>query len=51
MTVFGYRAADQRGQTIDGVMEAPDAQAVVERLQRDSYFPIAVAPRISRTGS
>ena len=45
MTVFGYRAADQRGQTIDGVMEAPDAQAVVERLQRDAYFPIAVAPQ------
>ena len=45
MTVIGYRAADQRGQTIDGVMEAPDARAVVERLQRDSYFPIAVAPQ------
>ncbi len=45
MTVFGYRAADQRGQTIDGVMEAPDAQAVVERLQRDAYFPIEVAPQ------
>src|SRR5712664_418721 len=26
-------------------MEAPDAQAVVERLQRDAYFPIAVAPQ------
>jgi len=45
VTVFGYRAADQRGQTIDGVMEAPDAQAVVERLQRDAYFPIEVAPQ------
>ena len=45
MTVFGYRAADQRGQTIDGVMEAPDARAVVERLQRDAYFPIEVAPQ------
>ena len=29
MTVFAYRAADQRGQTIDGVMEAPDTRAVV----------------------
>ena len=27
MTVFAYRAADRRGQTIDGVMEAPDARA------------------------
>jgi type II secretory pathway component PulF len=42
VTVFAYRAADRRGQTIDGVMEAPDARAVVERLQRDAYFPIKV---------
>ena len=42
MTVFAYRAADRRGQTIDGVMEATDARAVVERLQRDAYFPIAI---------
>ena len=43
MPVFAYRAADRRGQTIDGVMEAADARAVVERLQRDAYFPIRVA--------
>ena len=43
MAVFVYRAADQRGQTIDGVMEAADARAVIERLQRDAYFPIEVA--------
>jgi len=43
VAVFVYRAADQRGQTIDGVMEAPDARAVIERLQRDAYFPIEVA--------
>lgn len=43
MTVFAYRAADRRGQTIDGVMEAPDARAVAERLQRDAYFPIKIA--------
>ena len=45
MAVFAYRAADQRGQTIDGVMEAADARAVVERLQRDAYFPIKVVPQ------
>lgn len=43
MAVFAYRAADQRGQTVDGVMEAPDVRAVVERLQRDAYFPIKIA--------
>jgi general secretion pathway protein F len=42
VTVFAYRAADRRGQTIDGVMEAPDTRAVVERLQRDAYFPIRI---------
>src|SRR6266705_347644 len=40
MPVFVYRAADRRGQTIDGVMEAPDARAVVERLQRESTLPL-----------
>src|SRR5437879_8037481 len=50
MPVFVYRAAHRRGQTIDGVMEAPDARAVVERLQRDAYFPIRVAPHAERRG-
>ncbi len=48
MPVYVYRAADRRGQTIDGVMEAPDARAVVERLHRDAYFPIRVAPHADR---
>src|SRR6184192_2044392 len=42
MPVFVYKAADRRGQTIDGVMDAPDARAVVERLQKDAYYPIKV---------
>jgi len=45
---FTYRAADRRGQTIEGVMEAADARGVVERLQRDSYFPIKVAAQSER---
>ena len=49
MPVFVYRAADRRGQTIDGVMEAPDARAVVERLHKDAYFPIKVSPHAERT--
>jgi type II secretion system protein F len=43
--VFLYRAADRQGKAIEGVMDAPDARAVVERLQRDAYFPINVAPQ------
>src|SRR5438477_343517 len=42
MPVFVYKAADRRGQTIDGVMDAPDARAVVERLQKAAYYPIKV---------
>src|ERR687887_426363 len=48
MPVFIYRAADRRGQTVDGVMEAPDARAVVERLHREAYYPIRVAPHAER---
>lgn len=48
MPVFVYRAADQRGRTIDGVMEAPDAKAVVERLHREEYFPVSVSPQAGR---
>ncbi len=48
MPVFVYRAADRRGQTIDGVMEAPDARSVVERLHKEAYYPIRVAPHAER---
>ena len=50
MPVFTYRAADRRGQTIDGVMEAADARAVAERLRKEAYFPIKVAPQSERAG-
>lgn len=48
MPVYVYRAADRRGQTIDGVMEAPDARSVIERLHREAYYPIRVAPHAER---
>jgi type II secretion system protein F len=50
MPVFVYRAADRRGQTIDGVMEAPDARAVVERLHKEAYYPIRVSAHVERRG-
>ena len=49
MPVFTYRAADRRGQTIDGVMEAVDARAVAEQLRKDSCFPIKVTPQSERS--
>ena len=50
MPVFVYKAADQRGKTIGGVMEAPDRKAVVERLHREEYYPVEVAPQVERMG-
>src|SRR5262249_43135015 len=51
MPTFVYRAAERRGQTIEGVMEAADERGAVERLQRDSYFPIKVAAQSDRRGA
>jgi general secretion pathway protein F len=48
VTIFAYRAADRHGQSIHGVMEAPDARTVVDRLQRDAYFPITIVPQGGR---
>ncbi len=48
MPTFTYRAADRQGRTIEGVMEAADARGVVERLQRDAYFPVKVSPQAER---
>jgi general secretion pathway protein F len=42
VSVWRYQAADRLGHTVNGVMEAPDARAVVERLHRDAFFPIRV---------
>jgi len=48
MTTFAYRAADRHGRTLDGIMEAPDARAVVEKLREDACFPIRIAPQEER---
>ena len=48
MAIFTYRARDRSGQAIDGVMEAPDTRAVVDRLQRDAYYPITIVPQGGR---
>jgi general secretion pathway protein F len=45
VATFAYRAADRRGQTVDGLVEAPDLRAAVEQLQRETYYPIRVIPR------
>jgi general secretion pathway protein F len=42
--VFTYRASDRAGRTVDGTMEAYDANAVVERLHREDFYPLRVEP-------
>ena len=44
MPVFTYRASDRAGRTVDGTMEAYDANAVVERLHREEFYPLRVEP-------
>jgi general secretion pathway protein F len=48
MTTFAYRAADRHGRTLDGIMDAPDARAVVEKLREEACFPIHIAPHTER---
>ena len=45
MATFAYRAADRRGHTVDGVVEAPDLRTAVEQLQQKTYYPIRLTPR------
>lgn len=45
MATFAYRAADPRGRTVDGVMDAPDVRTVVEHLRREACYPIRITPR------
>jgi general secretion pathway protein F len=51
VATFVYRAADRRGRTVDGVMDAPDVHAVVEQLQRSTYYPIEITPRVGADGA
>src|SRR3972149_4189709 len=50
MPVFVYKAADQRGKTIAGVMEAPDSRAGVERLHREEDYPVEGTPQTGSAG-
>ncbi|MBI2461974.1 MAG: type II secretion system F family protein [Candidatus Rokubacteria bacterium] len=50
MPVFTYRATDRVGRMIDGTMEAASRRAVVERLHREEYYPVAVESAEIRAG-
>lgn len=48
MPLFHYKALASRGQTLEGQMDAPDADAVIARLQESGYYPIHAEPVAAR---
>lgn len=49
MAFFQYRAADQAGKVVDGVMEADAERSVVLRLRELGYVPLRIAEPSERT--
>lgn len=49
MPVFAYKATDEQGRVVNGQIEAKNTEAVVDRLQRLSFYPLEIktAERIS----
>ena len=43
MAFFQYRAADQAGKVIDGVMEADAERSVIMRLREMGFIPLRIA--------
>ncbi len=44
MPLFQYKALAAQGETLEGQMEAPTADAVIARLQESGYLPIQAEP-------
>lgn len=44
MALYGYKAIDREGKTVEGLREAADLQVVVSALQREGWVPIRVEP-------
>ena len=45
MATFQYRAKDNKGDVIEGTLEAENTSSVVSRLQSMGYFPIHIADK------
>ncbi len=42
MTRFHFRAVDDKGETIEGEIEAPDQSLVIEQLRKRNYMPLSI---------
>jgi general secretion pathway protein F len=52
MPEFSYKATDRMGKIVEGLMEAPEEKAVINKLQNLGYIPIKIgAPSKSRSFS
>lgn len=49
MPVFTYEASDDYGNTVTGVLDAPDKSLAVEELQKKKYFPISIELQTGRS--
>lgn len=45
MTEFAYKATDSMGKIVEGLMEAPEKQEVISKLQSLGYIPITIGTR------
>jgi len=51
MSRFWYKARDQKGSAVTGMMEAESPEAVAFRLNQAGVFPVTITPERSRTFS
>lgn len=50
MPQFLYKAKDQSGKPVEGVIEAEGRPAVIARLQQMGYFPVSIEQGVRRNG-
>ncbi len=51
METYAYKARDQGGRVLNGVVEAESQQLVVERLRTMGYIPVSVTKKKTKFGS
>lgn len=50
MSKFKYKAVDTNGQVMQGIIDAPDHRAAIEKLQHSGHLPISADELKSRSG-
>ncbi len=50
MTVYYYKATDQKGKFVEGSLEAPDARAAAENVRQLNFYPVEVSEQKISSG-